>query len=330
MARGVHSLLREAIRVILREESAADLSGKSAELVSRLEEINALLATPFESLVDFKRQKVDLDIQVGVLKDTSPNDGSERVSFAVRRRSDSDSKKITRLSSDSGGSLKQFLDDLKEDLLPHLIDSPQFTHLKIIERHASAQKALDVAFSNDIIKSAVRKIPMGSIKFYHASDEGSETGPCSGAYVIQYTSSTTQGWGPLLYDVALEWASERGGGLTADRNSVSNSARSVWKKYSTSRSDITSDPLDVSASQQQEDPSVWGDQISPSDPSDDCDQTESLDDVRGAPAVEEPDPSDPTKTRLVGSWQKSALSRAYKKTGGTSARSLLGSLYWEK
>ena len=42
MARGVHSLLREAIRVILREESAADLSGKSAELVSRLEEIRAL------------------------------------------------------------------------------------------------------------------------------------------------------------------------------------------------------------------------------------------------------------------------------------------------
>ncbi len=288
-----------------------------------------MLATPFESLVDFQRQLVDLDIHVGVLKDTSPSDGSERISFAVKRRSDSDSKEVTRLSSDSSGNLKQFLDELKEDLLPHLINSPQFKHLKIVERHASAKKALDKAFESKDIKSALGKIPRGSIKFYHASDEGSETGPCADAYVIQYTSSTTQGWGPLLYDLALEWASEMGGGLTADRNSVSGPARSVWKKYSTSRSDITSYPLDVSASQQQEDPSIWGDQISPSDPTDDCDQSESLEDAGSSPAVEEPDPSDPTKTRLVGSWQMSALSRAYKKTGGTRAKSLLGPLYWE-
>ena len=40
-----------------------------------------------------------------------------------------------------------------------------------------------------------------------------------------------KGWGPLLYEIALEWASQNSGGLTADRGIVSPKALAVWDKY---------------------------------------------------------------------------------------------------
>ena len=50
------------------------------------------------------------------------------------------------------------------------------------------------------------------------------TGPCDGAFVIVSTMAT-KGWGPMLYDVAMEVATQEGGGLTPDRRSVSNAAQ---------------------------------------------------------------------------------------------------------
>ena len=101
-------------------------------------------------------------------------------------------------------------------------------------------------------------------------------GPCSKAFVVQYTNAD-QGWGPLLYEVAIEWASKVGGGLTTDRFIVSDKATAVWEKY-LQRGDVEKSQLDIL-----HDPDVYGyeeqskyDQLTPNDPSDDCNQHKSI------------------------------------------------------
>lgn len=65
----------------------------------------------------------------------------------------------------------------------------------------------------------------------------------SGAWIIR-DSSAIGGFGPLIYDVAIEWCTANGGGLTADRTSVSPEARRIWSYYLNNRSDVRSFQLD--------------------------------------------------------------------------------------
>ena len=67
--------------------------------------------------------------------------------------------------------------------------------------------------------------------------------PCGGAYEV-VLSRASQGWGPMLYDVAMEWASQNGGGLVSDRSHVSPSARGVWDYYLSNRGDVQGVQLD--------------------------------------------------------------------------------------
>ena len=68
-------------------------------------------------------------------------------------------------------------------------------------------------------------------------------GDCAGAWVISSTEAT-KCWGPLLYDIAIEWATENGEGLTPDRSSVSVDAVKVWDYYLTKRPLVNADQLD--------------------------------------------------------------------------------------
>ena len=54
--------------------------------------------------------------------------------------------------------------------------------------------------------------------------------PCLGAYMV-IGSLATRGWGPMLYDLAMEYASKNGSGLMSDRQGVSEEAYLVWKRY---------------------------------------------------------------------------------------------------
>ena len=69
-------------------------------------------------------------------------------------------------------------------------------------------------------------------------------GPCGEALEVVYTSAAS-GWGPMLYDVAMEVATEVGGGLTPDRRSVSKDAQNVWNYYFNNRGDVESQQLDL-------------------------------------------------------------------------------------
>ena len=64
--------------------------------------------------------------------------------------------------------------------------------------------------------------------------------PYDGVYVLQ-SSKAKDGFGPLLYDVALEIAGERG--LKPDLLSVSDDASAVWKYYDDRREDVDSKML---------------------------------------------------------------------------------------
>ena len=64
--------------------------------------------------------------------------------------------------------------------------------------------------------------------------------PYAGTYMVTSVKAT-DGFGPLLYDVALELAGENG--LKPDTMSVSDDASAVWKHYNTQRDDVTSEPL---------------------------------------------------------------------------------------
>ena len=87
----------------------------------------------------------------------------------------------------------------------------------------------------------------------HDEGEAEGMGPCHLAWQVKW-SQVTDKWGPLLYDVAMEYATMWGhshcedgrkcGGLIADREEVSVHARAVWDYYLGQRSDVGNYQLD--------------------------------------------------------------------------------------
>ena len=68
---------------------------------------------------------------------------------------------------------------------------------------------------------------------------------CDGAWQVS-TSNVSHGWGPLLYDVAMELATIHGSkGLTTDRTEVSGDAFNVWHHYLYSRNDVEAIEIDM-------------------------------------------------------------------------------------
>ena len=129
--------------------------------------------------------------------------------------------------------------------------------------------------------SAIRVI--GAVTFVKTDE--SFDGPCLQSYQVG-GSRVHLGYGPLLYDIAIELS----GGLTADRTSVSDAAEAVWDYYSRNRPDVEVVQLDIPDD-------YFEDQLTPDDPSDDCSQV-------------------PAYDRYGSSWHKSGLSKLVKK-GGT-------------
>jgi hypothetical protein len=66
---------------------------------------------------------------------------------------------------------------------------------------------------------------------------------CMGAFEVSSTGASS-GWGPMLYDLAMEYATKNGGGLVSDRQGVSEDAYAVWKKYMDHRDDVEKIQLD--------------------------------------------------------------------------------------
>ena len=108
--------------------------------------------------------------------------------------------------------------------------------------------------------------------------------PCSKGLMVSF-SEAEKGYGPLLYDVAMEVATIKGGGMVADRVSVSNDAYKIWDYYMKKRSDVNYSQLD----------NEFGD-LTPEIKEDDCLQGSSED-----------------HQNKSGTWKDSPLSKIYTK-----------------
>jgi len=89
-----------------------------------------------------------------------------------------------------------------------------------------------------------------------------DSGPCLGGYVVTWSSVEEGGWGPLLYDLAMEYATSKGSGLISDRQSVSYKANKVWDYYLANRSDVEMVQMDDLENR-----------LTPGDENDNCTQT---------------------------------------------------------
>jgi len=118
-------------------------------------------------------------------------------------------------------------------------------------------------------------------------------GNCDGALKVAMVEASS-GWGPLLYDCAIEWATMKAGGLIPDRVAVSDEARDVWDYYMNNRTDVKAHQLD-----NEKDSFDNG-------PDDDCDQAV----ARQVPGA--PDDFD-APLDFSGDWKASALSKKYTK-----------------
>jgi hypothetical protein len=125
---------------------------------------------------------------------------------------------------------------------------------------------------------------------------GREYGPCDGAWKVS-SADAKKGWGPMLYDVAMEYATLNAGGLVSDRDAVSPEARRVWDYYLGNRSDVTPHQLD----------NEYGD-LTPEIEEDDCEQRVATFDIGRTPGTKY---GERIKTDV--SWMKSPLSKRYTK-----------------
>jgi len=130
------------------------------------------------------------------------------------------------------------LEDLPDDLYIGIMDEGG----ENVHFYYSDEEGNDTDFYDDPVSGMV-SITRPQTRKQAWGDKEEPEGDCAGAWLISSTEAT-KGWGPLLYDIAIEWATENGEGLTPDRFAVSTDAVKVWDYYLTKRSDVSADQLD--------------------------------------------------------------------------------------
>ena len=132
--------------------------------------------------------------------------------------------------------LREYIRALLTESAKGPADLPEGVFVEIIEQgdHAKFRYAYKESWSDNPFAS---KSPGGNVAIAKPDH------PCGGAWEV-VLSDAQSGWGPMLYDVAMEWATQNGGGLVSDRSHVSPAAREVWNYYLSNRSDVQSVQLD--------------------------------------------------------------------------------------
>ena len=191
---------------------------------------------------------------------------------------------------DAGEDAQDFLQENKERIDPRIMKIinklPDGVFVKI---QAGRNNMRIVSYEGD--KSVQGHVAIASSPKDSNDIEFMIGGECSRAYVVNTSNVNPFGYGALLYEVALEFASKHGGGLASDRGNVSQFARRVWDKY-LARDDVQRGQLDVNKRQAEEDGMR---QLTPSDPSDDCMQYSAV------------------KTHGDKNWPRSSLAKIYRK-----------------
>lgn len=118
--------------------------------------------------------------------------------------------------------------DLGDDCFVRIIEEGNSATIEIISATATSRGMLEI----------LGKIQISAAEFL---DDG---GAADGAWIVRH-SKANKCWGPMLYDLAIEYATKRANGLASDRFGVSADARKIWHYYYTHRkSDVKSHQLD--------------------------------------------------------------------------------------
>lgn len=210
-----------------------------------LKDLGLLIRSINESSLSFKRPKRPLGFR---LREGSEGNLNEKPQEMVGKLI-----KINRALKDSSFPYKLIVAESYGDIGDHVI------YYALIHDNLEDMEDLNtnsvrynhlVIDAEEIIENSEHSlgipIPYGSISF--APPHRKVHGPCDGAYVVELVTETppSSGWGPLLYDLAIERATEINGGkgLTSDRSEVSLSAERVWANFQFRRSDVHPQPLD--------------------------------------------------------------------------------------
>lgn len=121
------------------------------------------------------------------------------------------------------------------------------------------EAAITVEDLPEDIHIKIDQISEDEIQISYVEDDGSGAGlgsmtidtvvplasdfPCLKAMMVAHVKAE-KGYGPLLYDIAIELATMKAGGLVADRTIVSDDAYDVWEYYVENRSDVKIIQLD--------------------------------------------------------------------------------------
>ena len=140
--------------------------------------------------------------------------------------------------------LKQLIKEVMTEVAKGPADLPDGVYVAV-EKHP-AEKSYSIRYVNDEGKS-----PRSSHGFKGTvvieEPQLADEYPCLEALMVSWANATS-GYGPLLYDVAMEIATREAGGLVSDRTVVKPPAQKVWRYYLSNRSgeggDVTVTQLD--------------------------------------------------------------------------------------
>ena len=149
--------------------------------------------------------------------------------------------------------LREYIRELLTESAKGPADLPEGVYVQINRQGRVAlvlyvdKKGEEIRAPNPQHRGDLPPAPYGEIGIEKPNAEGApggwKMGPCDDAWMVGY-SEAAHGWGPLLYDVAMEYATLNGGGMIADRTGVSGEAQEVWNYYLGKRGDVKSYQLD--------------------------------------------------------------------------------------
>jgi hypothetical protein len=136
--------------------------------------------------------------------------------------------------------LREYVRELLTEAAKAPQDLPDGIWVKIKEDDWGVEVAYINKLGNEL---GPRQRINGIVMVENIPEDDDSLGSCGGAWMIG-SSQAAPGWGPMLYDVAMEYATMKGGGIMADRGSVSPTARNVWDYYMNNRGDVTGIQMD--------------------------------------------------------------------------------------
>ena len=127
--------------------------------------------------------------------------------------------------------LKQLIKEVLNEVANSPVDLPEGVYISV-EKHPSMRSFI-IRYVNEEGRSTSKEFGFNGTLVI-GEPQLSDDYPCENAFAIEWASATS-GYGPLLYDVAMEVATLEGVGLVSDRTVVKPAALRVWDFYMKTR-----------------------------------------------------------------------------------------------